>query len=276
MTEQWQEGAELEPAVQPDSQLTDVVRLDCAERLDLAEVQRVIACTTDMPVISDYFTMGPWDVPEEVRQGVPLWRLLALLSASVEYEWRHIGNCLVFNHARWYEMVREEVPESSLAPYRSKLEAGEELTRHELVAIARSVHELPSRAHHATTPEETRAYDMLDSLARWALAFCDSVTEEQASALFSREGLQFGGMREDQQAELLAQIRSWAVEKEAEQSPHLLALHIRALTRDRDGTLEGSVRIHVSFRKKACSGTTLRFRLPHPPARCERDSEPAE
>jgi len=274
LTEQWQEGApagaELEPAVQPDIQLTDVVRLDCAQRLDLTEVQQIIARSTDMPVISDYFTMGPWDVPEEVRDGVPVWQLLERLSASADCEWRRVGHCLVFNHGRWYEMVREEVPESVLAPYRSKLEAGQDLSPRELVAIARGLQGLPYRERGPAAAEDRYAYDLLDSFARWALSFCDSMTEEQASALFSPEGLQFPEMREDQQAQFLAKIKSWAVANEARQAPQMLALHIRALSRDREGTLEGSVRIHASFRKKACGGTSLRFRLPYPPARCPK------
>lgn len=274
LTEQWQEGApagaEPEPALQPDSQLTDVVRLDCAQRLDLTEVQQIIARSTDMPVISDYFTMGPWDVPEEVRDGVPVWQLLERLSASADYEWQRVGHCLVFKHGSWYEMVHEEVPESVLAPYRSKLETGQDLSPRELVAIARGLQGLPYRERGPAAPEDRYAYDLLDSFERWALNFCDSMTEEQASALFSPEGLQFPEMREDQQAQFLAEIRSWAVADKARQAPQMLALHIRGLSRDREGTLEGSVRIHASFEKKACGGTSLRFRLPYAPARCPK------
>jgi len=273
LTEQWQEGApagaELEPAAQPDSQLTDVVLLDCAERLDLAEVQRIIAGRTDISIISDYFTMGPWDVPKDVRQGVPVWQLLEQLCASADYEWRRVGHCLVFNHRTWYQMVREEAPESVLVHYREKLEAGHDLSPRELVAIARSVHGLPYRERGPAPPEERYAYELLDSFARWALGLCDSITEEQALALFSQEGLHYGEMREEQHVQFLAEIRSWAVANEARQSPEMLSLHIRALSRDREGTLEGSVRIHASFQKKACGGTTIRFRLPYPPALCK-------
>jgi hypothetical protein len=79
-------------------------------------------------------------------------------------------------------------------------------------------------------------------------------------------------MNDDQQAQFLAETRLWAVADEAAQSPDLLALHIRAQTHDREGTREGSVRIHASFREKACGGTSVSFRLPYPPARCPSDS----
>lgn len=272
LTERWPNGLfthpQPEPAAQPDPHLSDVVRADCAEPLDFAEVLQIIAQATDRPVISDYFTMGPLEVAEQVRREIPLWELLAKLSDSADYEWRRTGRCLVFNHSRWYEMVRDEVPESLLAPYRAKLEAGEQLSPRELVLIAKSVHGRPYRERDADPPEERYFYDLMDSFGRWALGFCDTISEEQAPSLFSPKGLGFGEMREDQQAELLAQIRSWAVAREAAQSPDPLALHIRALTYDREGTLWGSVRIHVSFEKDAGGGTSMRFRLPYPPARC--------
>ena len=272
LTERWPDGLlthpQPEPAAQPDPQLTDVVRVDCAERLDFAEVLQIIAQATDRPVISDYFTMGPLEVAEELRQGIPVWRLLALLSGSADYQWRRTEPCLVFNHSRWYEMVREEVPESLLAPYRAKLEVGEALSPRELVLIAKSIHGVPYRERDPAPPEERYTYDLIDSFGRWALGFCDTINEEQASSLFSPRGLQFGEMHEDQQAEFLAQIRPWAVAREAAQSPHSLALHIRAITYDREGTLMANVRIHVSFEKDAAGGTGMHFRLPYPPARC--------
>jgi hypothetical protein len=272
LTEQWQEGppagGEQEPVVSPGSYLMETMRLDCAERLDLAEVQRIIARKIGMSIISDYFTMRPCEMREEARHGLPAWQLLEQICASADYEWHRVGHCLVFNHARWYEMTREEVPESLLAPYRGTLEAGQDLSPRELVAIGRGLQGIPYRERHPATQEDRQAYELLDPFARWALGFCDAVTEGQASALFSQEGLPYGEMREDQQAQLLAQIRAWAVAREAEQEPEMLTLQMRALSRDREGALEGSVRITASFRKKACGGTTVRFRLPYPPALC--------
>jgi hypothetical protein len=169
-------------------------------------------------------------------------------------------------------MIAGEVPESLLAPHRPELDAGEDLPPRELIAIARAMQRIRSRERDPTTADERQVFQLVDSFARWAFDLCDSTTDDQAGALFSREGLSFAEMSEEQQARFLAEIRLWAVAEEAAQSPDLLALHVRALARDREGTLEGSVRIHASFRGKACGGTSISFRLPYPSARCASDS----
>jgi hypothetical protein len=174
---------------------------------EFAEVQAFIAEETGIPVISDYFTLpGPY-IPDELREGVPLWRLLYVLGEDDflgdVYLWEKVGDCLVFHRVDWYSRVQAEVPESIIADYRGRVEAQGELTIDDLAELAmlldaRDLHvsgfprDLQRAGIHAASPYN-----------RWGLLLYASLSPEQQEKLRGPGGLSFDEMTIAQQRQVL-------------------------------------------------------------------------
>jgi hypothetical protein len=71
--------------------------------MSLADFQSDLSGLTGFTVVSDSFGAGSFYVGEEMRQEVPLWHVLALLSDR-GIHWRVAGDCVVFHHRNWYRL----------------------------------------------------------------------------------------------------------------------------------------------------------------------------
>lgn len=122
-----------------DPDLLQLIALGDEQFASFAELQRFISEKTGLSVISDYFTMRPPYLSEEVREGVPLWRLLYLIGESESqsdlYLWTKPGRCLVLCRADWYQLVKQEIPEGLLTAYQEELKAQGRLTLDDVVAF---------------------------------------------------------------------------------------------------------------------------------------------
>ena len=113
-----QHGPGNEPT---DPALLQSVTLQASGPTEPAQLQRQIAGETGLNLISDYFSERPIAVSGSLRQPMPLWRLLSVLSAERECIWRKTGSYLVFHHVKWYGLSLGEIPERLLIRYRQKV-----------------------------------------------------------------------------------------------------------------------------------------------------------
>jgi hypothetical protein len=185
----------IEPA---DPDLLQTIVLGDEAFSDFAEVQRFIARKTGLSIISDYFTVHTPYIPDDVRKGVPLWRLLYLLGEDEfrgdVYLWEKAGKCLVFHRVDWYGLARVEVPEWLIQACRAKLTEQGFLTLNDLaeLAVLLDSQDLPA----ADFPRDFQRAGLHGGLAAnsWALLLYASLSPEQLEKLRSPEGLTFTDM----------------------------------------------------------------------------------
>jgi hypothetical protein len=119
-----------------DPALQQIIDLDEEAGLTFSRIPQVVARETGLSVISDYFTPVHDSVPDEARQALPLWRPLDLVAEDSGYQWRKVGECLVFHHVRWYDMIAREIPERLIVAYRKKLDEQGQFTLEDVAAFA--------------------------------------------------------------------------------------------------------------------------------------------
>lgn len=95
--------------IQSDGTPSDVARDGTVETAGptmlLADVQKLLAETTGMSVISDsFFDGGSHALPKDALTGAPLWRILYELGELWDIKWQQAGSCLVFHHTRWFDI----------------------------------------------------------------------------------------------------------------------------------------------------------------------------
>jgi hypothetical protein len=191
--------------VDPDLQRTILLQPESHEAFP--EVQRMIAQETGLSVVSDYFTLFAYYVPDEGREELPLWRLLYVLSERWGYRWKKVGECLVFHHAQWYDMVRREIPEHVLAAYREKLRERGQFTLEEAAALAA----LMARAPDVNVPDDLREAGLLP--IGYIFSFFEiPMSAEQFEKARSAEGLSFEEMTEAQRQKALEILEEWGGE----------------------------------------------------------------
>ncbi|UCC67577.1 MAG: hypothetical protein JSV79_10695 [Armatimonadota bacterium] len=162
---------------------------------DFAELRRFIAHETGLSVISDYFTLRAPYIPEDIRKGVPLWRLLYILGEDEFrgdlYLWEKAGKCLVFHRADWYALTEREVPEALIIASREKLHSQGELTLNDLAELAAAL-DSPSPGF----PRDLQRAGLHGGFTRnlWALLLYASLSPEQLDVVRSPEGLAFADM----------------------------------------------------------------------------------
>ncbi len=88
--------------------------------------QQAVAEQTRMSVLADSFTDEVVVRAAEVRDAVPLWRLLCRASKR-GVEWDLVGDCLVFHHRYWYRRAYEPVPAGR--PWRNRIRATSQQAR---------------------------------------------------------------------------------------------------------------------------------------------------
>jgi hypothetical protein len=198
-----------------DLQLHGTLCLGEQQFSELAEIQRAIARKTGLSIISDYFTFETAPaLPDEARNGMPLWRLLYLIGEDPlenrdVYLWHKLGKCIVFRCVYWYAMAPNEVPEPLLVGYRKKLAEGG-LTLDDVAAFA-----LWAGDRHIKLPRDLRQVGLYPHRLR---AFYATLTKDQVSRARSPAGLSFEEMTIAQQQ----QVR----ERAAERTPPISAAEI--------------------------------------------------
>ncbi len=137
------EGEERRQAEIPDPELQQTVTLAEEGGLTFSQIPQALCRETGFSVISDYFTPCPDSVPDEAQQALPLWRLLDLVAEDSGYHWQKVGQCLVFHHVRWYDMIAREIPERLIVAYRKKLDEQGRFTVEDVATFAVAMAKAP-------------------------------------------------------------------------------------------------------------------------------------
>ncbi len=191
--EKREERHKREWAEPTDPDLLQTIVLGDRPFASLAEVQQFIAQETGISIISDYFTLyGPY-IPEHVREGVPLWRLLYILGEHEFYGdlylWEKAGKCLVFHRADWYALAKQEVPEALIADWRARLDEQGELTLDDFAEVAVILDSLDLPATNLPDDLQRAGLHVGFDQNRWALLLYASLSPEQIEKLRRPEGL---------------------------------------------------------------------------------------
>jgi len=185
----------LEPS---DPDLLQIVALSDGYFEELAEIQRAIASATGMSVVSDYFTMRRPQMAEEAWTGLPLWRLLDLLSGQTGCQWVKRGKCLVFHQPEWYALAQGEIPESIILACRDKLESQGALTLADIAAVEVALQDRP--IGRDASPGDLLVAGLLSRgyLGRSTFVLYASLSLDQRAKAHSSGGLSFADMTRDQ------------------------------------------------------------------------------
>jgi hypothetical protein len=193
-----------------DPALLQTIVIGDREFSEFAHVQAFIAEETGLPVISDYFTLRPLHIPDEVREGAPLWRLLYVLGEDHfhgdMYLWEKVGDCLLFHRVDWYRLVRTEIPEAIIADYRARAEAQGELTIDDLAELAVLVEARDLYVSGFPRDLQTSGIYAASPYNRWGLLLYASLSSEQQEKLRSPQGLSFDEMTIAQQRQVLDRV----------------------------------------------------------------------
>jgi hypothetical protein len=189
----WEDSLGAEPS---DVRLHHPISLPQEGRvMALLEFQQVIAAQTGMSVVSDFFTHSGVLYRENLRAEMPLWHVLTYLALR-GIEWEVAGDCLVFHERRWYNRIRQEVPEHLLFPLVRRYFAGD-LTLDDMCAFVTAL-----RRRHGTTltprlvpalPRELPGLHLLGPNL-YAIEAYAVLDEEQRAAVRSPEGLKLADL----------------------------------------------------------------------------------
>jgi hypothetical protein len=91
-----------------DPELLRTIKFSAKEPLELAEIQKMLAEKTGFAVISDFFASRALPLPQNAANEMPLWRFLNLLGEQRGYIWQKAGKCLIFHHAKWFDMINTD------------------------------------------------------------------------------------------------------------------------------------------------------------------------
>jgi hypothetical protein len=190
-----------------DPALLQTVVIGDREFAEFVEMQAFIAEETGIPVLSDYFTLrGPY-IPEELRGGVPLWRLLYVLGEDDlhgdVYLWEKVGDCLLFHRVDWYTLVETEIPEGIIADYRARVEAQGELTTDDLAELAVLLDSRGLPVSGFPRDLQRAGIHAASARNRWGLLLYASLSPEQQEKLRSPQGLSFDDMTIAQRRQVL-------------------------------------------------------------------------
>lgn len=123
---QWDESDWVKPS---DPRLHERIEIpvegdkdEGSEYVSILDLQGLIAAETGLSIVSDYFTdAGAGLYPGQQPLGESLWRDLYILGSTGHFEWRLVGDALVFHHTNWPWLTQRELPESLLEEYRARL-----------------------------------------------------------------------------------------------------------------------------------------------------------
>jgi hypothetical protein len=190
-----------------DPALRQIIVIGDRQFSEFAEVQAFIAEETELPVVSDYFTLRGVYISEELREGVPLWRLLYVLGEDDvhgdAYLWQKVGDCLLFRRVDWYRLVKTEIPEAIIADYRTRVEAQGELTIDDLAALAVLLDSRDLPVSGFPRDLQRAGIHAASERSRWGLLLYASLSPEQQEKLRAPQGLSFDEMTLAQQRQVL-------------------------------------------------------------------------
>jgi hypothetical protein len=158
-----------------------------------AEIQRAVARESRLALIADYFTENAPQLPDADREAAPLWRVLRALCGQSQ-QWRKAGECLVFQHTRWYSLAQAEVSESVLAEFRKRLEVQGVFTTEDLTDFARATG--PRRFLSVPVPSDL----WQAGLTYWPFVGC--LSREEVAAARQPGGLKLESLTRAQQEQL--------------------------------------------------------------------------
>jgi hypothetical protein len=229
---------------------------------DFAEVQSFIARETGLSAISDYFTLrAPHpQLSDDIRAGIPLWRLLYLLGDDHHYLlgqehtghtslWRKVGSCLVFHRVDWYALAKAEISESLISEYRRRLEAQGSFTIDDLAELAV---EMDSRGLSTRSfPHDLQEAGLyLPHHTIQQLLLYASLSPGQQGDLAGPDGLAFSDMTMVQRRQVIELAGQWHIPQPDRQARRA-SFHLVESVKERFG------------RRLAC--TELELRFPEPP-----------
>jgi len=229
---QWDESDWVEPA---DPRLQQVVPIpftstEHADYAVLVDLQQVIAKRTGLSIISDFFT-GAWvrTYPHQRALAGPLWRDLYVLGQAGEFdqagqfEWKLVGDCLVFHRKHWYVLAQRELPESFIERWRAKLEDQERFTLDDIVQLAVELEGRPTPAlrYGLTIPDDLleAGADAASGPYRGMLLLYHALTPEERAAARTPEGLPLSQLPSRKQREITDYVLPPGVPRATLQTP---------------------------------------------------------
>jgi len=254
-----EEARERRRAELPDPELQQIITLDEEGDLAFSRIPQAVSRETGLSVISDYFTPYPDTVPGEAQQGLPLWRLLDLVGEDRGYQWQKVGQCLVFHHVRWYDMIAREVPEHLLVAYRKKLDEQGQLTLEDVAALAVAM----ARAPEASVPWDLRQAGLQPRDAFGLFSFFRvPISPSQLARARSPEGLPFQEMTPAQRQQVLKIIESHGGDSAAEFQNITLAIRESPYGSEEEGGTEVRLELNLWRDPESVVGNPEFLRLP--------------
>ena len=251
-----------------DPALLRPIALGDRQFADFAEVQQFIAEEAGLSVLSDYFAQRRLSLSDDVRQEMPLWRLLYLLGEDkfgrVVRNWRKAGSCLTFHHETWYELAREEIPEALVLAYREKLRTQEQFTLDDLAAFVAALGDR-SVSYQGIPDDLARAGLAGASRSRWHLAFYASLSAEQIAKARSEAGLPFSEMSIAQRQQVIV-LCARPTRPSAAGLAHLSTFHVVEAVEERRGTRFAKTGLQLRFPGGTDSAPALFRIVERPPA----------
>ncbi len=234
-----------------DPALLQTIVLGEAKFDDIAQLQGFLANETGIPIISDFFTLRAPYLSEEVRQGIPLWRLLYLIGEDDfrnedVYLWQRSGDCLVFHRADWPHLAKAEIPEWLIADCRARIEDHSELTLDDLaeIAVVLEARGLPTNAFPRDL--QRAGISSLRQHARWAVLLYASLSPEQREAITAPEGLPFSDMTAVQRQQVLDRAAQRPVPVQREQA-YRATFHLVAVIQEAHGRRFSITKLELRF-----------------------------
>jgi len=225
----------------------------------LTELQPAIAQLTGLSVIADWFTESPLSpvyegiLPQD-RGEQPIWRTLYVVAEAGYgyFEWKPVGDCLVFHHRLWYEMAQRELPDRLIEAYRDRLRAQARFTLDDVaeLAVALSKRYMPRGGF--ALPGDLREAGLGPAAAGWGpwgLLFWASLSAAQRERARTAKGLGLEAMTPEQRREALGVLTAYGQPPDAQ--PAAVSFHVIESAEEQAG--------------KRLTQFDLQFRAPHLP-----------
>jgi hypothetical protein len=186
-----------------DPQLQKMIQLKTTSRVNLAQIQRLIGEKSGLTVISDYFEASARPLPASTAADLPLGQLLDVVAAQWNCYWHKTGDCLIFYHANWFDLIDTEIPAALIETYQQKLKAQGQFTLADAAAFR---HSLGNRLYRGNVPDDLSKAGLWYSYNDWALLLYVSLSPAQIAKANNPAGLAFTELTTAQQQQLEANV----------------------------------------------------------------------
>jgi len=250
ITSEWMlRGAQAREKAEQRRRATEWKEPDCPElramfsleqhrEATLTELQQAIAQLTGLSVIADWFTEGPVyeGIPLQDRGEQPIWRALYVLAEAGYFEWKLVGDCLVFHYRGWHEMAHRELPERLIEAYRERLRARGRFTLDDAAELAVALSKRPMPRGRFALPGDLREAGLGPAVAgwgRWGLLFWASLSAAQRERARTAEGLGLEVMTPEQRREALGVLTAYGQPPGAQ--PAAVSFHVAESAEEQAG-----------------------------------------